>query len=363
MKVAILGSQGVPAQYGGFETLVENIIGENCSPFIQYTVFCSGKDFTEKLQTYKGAILEYITFRANGIQSTIYDILSLVKAIKGYDAVLLLGTSGGIALPLFRLFSRTKLITHIDGLEHQRSKWSRFAKVFLRLSESLAVKYGDFVIADNKGIQDYIIKEYGKNSELIAYGGDHVLRDTTDTQQQKVLEQYNLAPATYSLKISRIEPENNCEMILDAFVKTGEVFVYVGNWSTNEFGKQLQCQYVEYSNIRLIDSLYDLDTLYALRRHCKFYIHGHSAGGTNPSLVEAMFFGCPVFAFDVVFNKETTEYKANYFQSESELCKLITTDKSIFKENGLVMTEIANRRYTWAKIAKEYEGLYFKVKS
>jgi len=359
MKVAILGSQGVPAQYGGFETLVENIIDENCSTDIQYTVFCSGKDFTEKLQTYKGAALKYIPFSANGMQSTIYDIISLTKVLKGYDAVLLLGTSGGIALPLFRLFSRTKLITHIDGLEHQRSKWSLFAKGLLRLSESLAVKYGDVVIADNKGIQDYVSKEYGKNTELIAYGGDHVLRDTTDLQQQKVLEQYNLTPDTYSFKISRIEPENNCKMILDAFVKAGEVFVYVGNWSINDFGKQLQRQYGGYSNIRLIDSLYDLDTLYALRRHCKFYIHGHSAGGTNPSLVEAMFFGRPIFAFDVIFNKETTGNKANYFHNEIELCRLITTNKEVFKENGLAMIELANRNYTWARIVKRYEALYY----
>ncbi|KQC10430.1 MAG: glycosyl transferase [Smithella sp. SDB] len=361
MKVAIIGSQGVPAQYGGFETLVENIIGENCSPDIQYTVFCSAKDFADKLQTYKGAGLKYIPFRANGIQSTPYDILSLAKAIKGYDAVLLLGASGCIALPLFKLFSRSKLIINIDGLEHKRGKWSRFAKSFLRLSESFAVKYADILIIDNKGIQDYVSKTYNKDSELIAYGGDHALRDITDTKQQNVIEQYSLIPDAYSLKISRIEPENNCKIILDAFVKTGECLVYIGNWSLNDFSKKLQSQYAEYSNIRLIDSLYDLDTLYALRRHCKFYVHGHSAGGTNPSLVEAMFFGCPVFAFDVVFNKETTEYKANYFQSESELCKLITTHKSIFKENGLAMTEIANRRYTWAKIAKEYEGLYFKI--
>ena len=358
MKVAILGSQGVPAQYGGFETLVENIIGNNGSPDLQYTVFCSGKDFAEKLQIYKGAVLKYIPFRANGIQSTIYDIVSLTKVMTGYDTVLLLGISGCIALPLFRLCSGIKLIINIDGLEHKRGKWGRFAKKFLRLSEAFAVRYADVVITDNKGIQDFVSREYNRQSELIAYGGDHVLRDISDTEQQKILKQYHLDAGTYSLKISRIEPENNCRMILDAFAETGEHIVFIGNWHINDFSRKLQSQYAGYSNIHLIDSLYDLDVLFALRRHCKFYIHGHSAGGTNPSLVEAMFFGCPVFAYDVVFNKETTEYKANYFKSGNELRKLITTDPSMFQENGRAMMEIANRKYTWAKIAGQYEALY-----
>lgn len=358
MKVAILGSQGVPAQYGGFETLVENIIGVNCSPDIQYTVFCSSMVFPERVHTYKGAFLEYIPFQANGMQSTIYDAVSLLKVTKGYDVVLVLGISGCIALPLFRLFSGVKLIINIDGLEHKRGKWSRFAKNFLRLSESFAVRYADIVITDNKGIQDFVSETYHRKSELIAYGGDHVLRNIFDPEQRRILQQYKLVAGTYSLKISRIEPENNCGMILAAFVKTGEHLVYIGNWHINPFSRKLRNQYGEYENIHLIDSLYDLDILYAMRRNCKFYIHGHSAGGTNPSLVEAMFFGRPVFAYDVVFNKETTEYKANYFKSESELCELITTDPALFLGNGQAMMEIAKRKYTWTKIAGQYEALY-----
>lgn len=357
-KVAIIGSQGVPAKYGGFETLVENIIGENTSPGINYTVFCSSRDFEQKLKSYRGARLKYIPLRANGIQSTAYDILSLFKVINGYDAVLLLGTSGCIALPFFRLFFHKKLLVNIDGLEHKREKWSALAKGFLRLSERLAIKYADSIITDNKGIQLYIKEKYGMSSQLIAYGSDHAERNVSLQRQYDILEDFRVKPGEYCLKVSRIEPENNCRMILDSFAFTGATLVYVGNWNRNNYGKELKNIFSIYPNIQLFDSIYDLDKLYALRKNCKFYIHGHSAGGTNPSLVEAMRFGRPVLTYDVIYNKETTEYKASYFHNSDELAMLISSDEIVHRENGNAMAEIARRRYTWNQIARQYEELY-----
>ena len=164
-QVAIVGIQGVPAKYGGFETLVENIIGDNCSPEVRYTVFCSSKDYTVRMKTYKGTRLKYIPlFHANGAQSTPYDILSMLKCLQGYDTVVILGVSGCIFLPVFRLFYRKRLVVNIDGLEHQRTKWGKFAKWFLRTSEAMAVRYADVVIADNKGIQNYVEETYQKTT-------------------------------------------------------------------------------------------------------------------------------------------------------------------------------------------------------
>lgn len=188
-QVAIVGIQGVPAKYGGFETLVENMIGENCSPEVCYTIFCSGKDYAMHIGTYKGAKLKYVPlFHANGAQSTPYDILSMLKCLRGYDTVLILGVSGCIFLPIFRLLYRKRLIVNIDGLEHRRAKWGKFAKWFLRTSEAMAVKYADVVIADNKGIQDYVKETYDMPSELIAYGGDHTQRDVPEAQQLETLQ-------------------------------------------------------------------------------------------------------------------------------------------------------------------------------
>ena len=208
-QVAIVGIQGVPAKYGGFETLVENIIGDNCCSEVRYTVFCSGKDYATRMKTYKGAQLKYIPlFHANGIQSTPYDILSMLKCLRGYDAVVILGVSGCIFLPIFRLLYRKQLIVNIDGLEHRRAKWSKFARWFLRTSEAMAVRYADVVITDNKGIQDYVTDTYHKHSELIAYGGNHVLRDVPMMRQNEILEKYGLTKKEYAISICshRITP-------------------------------------------------------------------------------------------------------------------------------------------------------------
>ena len=140
---------------------------------------------------YKGASLKYIPLDANGIQSIFYDILSLIQATRRSDVVLILGVSGCCFLPIYRLFSKKKLIINIDGLEHRRNKWGKWTRRFLRFSEKMAVKYADVVVADNKGIQDYVLEEYGKQAELIAYGGDHVLCDVSDIEDE-VLEQYGL---------------------------------------------------------------------------------------------------------------------------------------------------------------------------
>lgn len=225
-QVAIIGTQGVPARYGGFESLVENIIGENCPADIRYTVFCSSKDLSSRNSSYKGCSLKYIPLHANGSQSIPYDIISLCKAIRGYDVVLVLGVSGCSFLPIFRLFSRTRLIVNIDGLEHRRDKWGRVARWILRFSESMAVRYADVVISDNKGIQDYVRETYHKESALIAYGGDHVGRDLSKETQQKYLGQYGLTPGEYAITVCRIEPENNCHITLEAFARSKKRLVF-----------------------------------------------------------------------------------------------------------------------------------------
>ena len=160
-KVAVIGTVGVPAKYGGFETLVENLIGECCSEDVDYTVFCSGKAYPTRLKTYKNARLEYVPLHANGMQSIPYDIWSLIRTVgRGYDVVLILGVSGCLFLPLYRLLFRKRIVVNIDGLEHRRDKWGKWARKFLRLSERIAVKFADVVVADNKVIRDYVTETW-----------------------------------------------------------------------------------------------------------------------------------------------------------------------------------------------------------
>ena len=284
-RVAIIGTQGVPANYGGFETLVENIIGDNCSGDVQYTVFCSSKDMPAKTGEYRGARLKYVPLRANGVQSIPYDIVSMMRSMCGYDTILILGVSGCVFLPVFKLFCRKRIIVNIDGLEYRRAKWKPWVKKFLKLSEKIAVRFANVIITDNKGIQDYVREEYGKETTLIAYGGNHALIDITEEREKEILQQHNLEKRDYCMSVCRIEPENNCHMTLEAFKNNKEKLVFIGNWNRNGYSRKLKEEYSGIDNIMLLDSIYDLEILHSLRHNAKYYIHGHSAGGTNPSLV------------------------------------------------------------------------------
>ena len=353
-NIAVVGIQGVPAQYGGFESLVENLIGDHKSEDIRYTVFCSGRDMKSRLAEYKGAELKYVPLRANGIQSIPYDMISFLKIPRKTDVILVLGVSGCLILPVFRLFCRKRLIINIDGLEHRRAKWGKLAKTFLKLSEKMAVRYADVIISDNKGIQDYVREEYGKESELIAYGGDHAVRSVPQARTLDILRRYGLRPGAYAVTVCRIEPENNCHLVLEAFSKSDRELAFVGNWSRSAYGQELKEKYSAFPNIHILDPIYDIDTLYVLRLNAWAYVHGHSAGGTNPSLVEAMFFGNPVFAYDVVYNRETTGGGAMYWSSSDELLNLLSLDD--FDTSSII--DLANQKYTWKRIANQYEKLY-----
>lgn len=357
MKVAIIGTVGVPANYGGFETLVEQLVRHNKSEDLQYAVYCSKKSYTDERWVYHGAKTEYIGLSANGIQSIPYDIVSLIKASRRSDVILVLGVSGCAFLPIFRLFSKKKLVINIDGLEHRRDKWNKWIRKFLKFSEKQAVKYGDVIVTDNKGITDYVLQEYGKPSELIAYGGDHVLTDVDEDLTEQVMKDYGIEKGSYALGICRIEPENNVHLILEAFERARKKIVFIGNWNKSEFGRNLAEKYKDSEFVRITPAVYNLNVLNVIRSNCSVYLHGHSAGGTNPSLVEAMFFGKPLIAFDVVYNRESTENKAAYFKTTNDLIKLLSGPDSAY-DNGKDMLEIARRRYTWATIAHQYESLY-----
>jgi glycosyltransferase involved in cell wall biosynthesis len=281
-------------------------------------------------------------------------MLSILKVPQNTDVILVLGVSGSLILPFYRLFSKKKLIVNIDGLEHRRDKWGKVAKWYLKLSEKLAVKYADIIIADNKGIQDYVNEEYGKDSVLIAYGGDHVIRDIDPVFETDILRKFVLEPADYAITVCRIEPENNCHNTLEAFSKTDKKLIFIGNWNRSEYGRGLKEKYSKFPNIIIQDPIYDIDILYALRKNAGMYIHGHSAGGTNPSLVEAMFFSCPILCYDVVYNRASTQEKAYYWRTVGDLVDLLSrTDLC-----GDVMQSIAKKEYTWKTIASQYEALY-----
>lgn len=357
MKASIIGTVGVPACYGGFETLVEQLVKHSAGSGIDYTVYCSSPAYAVKHDAFCGAALRYVPLKANGLQSVPYDIASLVRAARHSDAVLILGVSGCAFLPLFRKFCHKKLIINIDGLEHRRAKWNKWVKRYLKYSEALALRHCDVVITDNKGVQDYVRNEYGKEVELIAYGGDHVLVTMDDGERDERLGAYGVSAGGYALALCRIEPENNPEATLEAFARTGQRLVFVGNWDNSPYGHELQHRYAPFKNITMAPAVYDLRTLYALRSGCQLYVHGHSAGGTNPSLVEAMFFDKPIAAYDVVYNRETTDGRAIYFGGVDQLEAILRGPRGHFAQVGADMGCVARQRYQWHDIARQYEDL------
>lgn len=348
----IVGCAGVPAAYGGFETLAENLTlyREREGVPVELTVFCGKPSPPSCPEWFHGARLRYMPLKANGISSVVYDLCSL--AVAGREragAVLVLGVSGAMGLAVMRALTRVRLVTNIDGIEWRRAKWGWLARNFLRWSEWIAVRCSHEVVADNEAVAEYIRSRYGVSCTVIAYGGDHAISVPAKPYPYPL-------PERYALALCRIEPENNVQMILEAYARPGTMpLVFVGNWNASEFGRAMRTRYQSCENILMCDAEYDLGALRTLRAGASLYVHGHSAGGTNPSLVEMMHFGIPVLAFDCAFNRHTTKNEALYFGTADELAQRLSdlADKRTAAV-GSKMREIAASDYTWDRIGAQY---------
>jgi len=359
-SISIIGTNGLPANYGGWETLVDHLT-KHLNQDFKITVYCSAPNYEDKIPSINGVDLKYISLNANGWQSIPYDFVSMFKA-SGDDIILVLGISGCIALPLLKWMTKSYIVVNIDGLEWKRAKWNWCIKKFLKISEFFAVCFSDCVIADNKIIQEYISSEYNRSSYLIPYGADHV---KTYELTDDLLQKFKFLNSEYAFKVCRIEPENNLDMILSVFSKNPSInLVIVGNWSKSNYGTQLKQRYSKFDNLHLLDPIYEQDLLNQIRSNCKFYVHGHSAGGTNPSLVEAMYLGLPIFAYGVNFNRETTFHKAAYFQTTKELIHLLNNmDSPELNTLGAQMKVIAKQHYTWSSISDKYRDVFLGLLS
>ncbi|MEM6804590.1 MAG: DUF1972 domain-containing protein, partial [Bacteroidota bacterium] len=350
-------------RYGGLETLAHNFVLELRDKY-DITVYNSTKNYLpeERTDSWEGAKIKYIPVKPNGAQSVPYDILSMFHAVTRNDVLLVLGVSGCIVLPLLKLFFRKKkIVVNIDGLEWRRPKWGKFAKAYLKLAEKIAVRYADRIIADNAGIQDYVEAVYKKESDMIAYGGDHA---KTAEILPEDLAKYSFLKGNYAVKACRIEPENNIEMILEAFSQNDSIsLVILGNWVDSAFGMRMRESYSKYKHIFMLDFIRDARVLDMLRSNAYVYLHGHSAGGTNPSLVEAMNLGLCVVAYGgTEFNINTTEQEALYFKNAEELLShLENLTTEVREEVGQKMKALAEVRYTWKAISREYSNTLEKA--
>ncbi|MEJ6390564.1 DUF1972 domain-containing protein [Gymnodinialimonas ulvae] len=352
--IAILGSVGVPAHYGGFETLAEQLARHHAAHARpeRLSITCSAPGCVSKPRRFLGADLRYLPLPANGAASVPYDILSLLRArASGADVALLLGVSGALALP-FLAGRGMRVVAHVDGQEWRRAKWSRAARQFLRQSEAIAVRHADAVIADSPAIADDLWRRYGRRADVLSYGGDQGLDHTTVALP-------DWAPKDYALAICRVEPENNIHMLLEAATATDKPLICVGNWEKSRYGRALRSRYASHPKLWLRNPIYDPGPLQALRRNASLYLHGHSAGGTNPSLVEMMHVGKPVFAFDCIFNRQTTQGAARYFSDADDLARLWRQEAE--PDMGRALRDLARTHYRWDDIGARYFDLFERV--
>lgn len=355
-RIAIIGTNGLPGRYGGWDQLMEHLTKILANKY-DFIVYCSNFNVDTKIKTHNDAHLVHLPIKANGWQSVIYDIVSSIHSIFYADTMLLLGGAGTLMFPLFRLFGK-EVIYHPDGIEWKRQKWSRWVQLYLRWLEKVGIRWANTIVSDNIEISNYIEKEYCKISYLIEYGGDHVSPVALSTDVKKL---YCIEKGSYAFKVCRIEPENNLDLILDAFSDKEVRLIIIGNWSNSSYGLKLRKKYQVFKNIIMLDPIYDQLKLDELRSNCGIYIHGHSVGGTNPSLVEAMSLGLNVLSFDVNFNRATTVQSAIYFNDVAELQKLLdnfSKNNLVYDGVGIILKKIATERYMWANIVSKYDEIF-----
>jgi glycosyltransferase involved in cell wall biosynthesis len=279
----------------------------------------------------------------------------------GADILLVLGyTTASVFYP-FIDFRKTRLITNMDGLEWKRDKWSPLVKKLALKFEKMGANNSEFLISDNREIKDYLLRTYGKDSEFIAYGCEEF-----NDKDERVLREYNLDKKSYSILIARMEAENNIEMILDGYASSDEQMplLVVGNLVT-AYANHLVSKFKSEKRIQFKGGIYNLKHLNNLRHFAKIYFHGHSVGGTNPSLLEAMASGVYIMAHGNEFNKSVLGDDAAYFTDSVKLKHMIN---SYIENSDCVLAIESNLKkvreiYNWNMIADKYESYFKKVLS
>lgn len=359
MKIAILGTRGVPNHYGGFEQFAEFFSVYLADKGHEVYVYNShNHPFQEK--TFKGVNLIHCydpEFKIGTAGQFIYDLNCILDSRKrNFDIILQLGYTSS-SIWYFLLPKKPLIITNMDGLEWKRTKYSKPVRRMLQFAEGLAVKSSDHLISDSIGIQKYIAGKYAKDSTYIAYGAE-----VFDHPEEEILATYKVNKYDFNMILARLEPENNIETILDGVVLSNNqaTILVVGNHTT-KFGNYLKQKYIASKNIRFIGAVYNLKHLDNLRYFSNLYFHGHSVGGTNPSLLEAMASKALIIAHDNDFNKAILKENAFYFTNPEEVKNLMLeikkNDNLQFIQNNF---DAIAGEFNWEKINGKYLQLFEK---
>lgn len=356
MRVALIGTRGVPARYGGFETAIEEVGWRLADRGHEVVVFSRVPAGEERLESYRGMqVVDLPALKKRSLETLSHTALSVLnRNLSGSDAAIVFNAANSPLLPAIRA-RRIPVATHVDGLEWRRTKWGRTGQRYYRFAESLAVRYSDALIADAPGIADYYKVEFGAPTRLIAYGAP-ILTDADSCR----LTGLGLVPHGYHLVVSRMEPENHVLEIVKGYVASTATrpLVVVGTAPYSD-GYIASIREAADERVRLIGGVWDqvlLDQLYA---NAASYLHGHSVGGTNPSLLRAAGAGAFVVAYDVPFNRDVVGEHAEYFSTEADVAReveAVEADPCRSRRRGHALRADI-RRYSWDTVADEYEQL------
>lgn len=360
MKIGILGTRGIPNTYGGFEQfaqyLAEGLVEKGHAVSVYNSSTHSYKQpFWKKVQIIHCSDPEN---KIGTVGQFIYDFNCLRDAgRRNFDILLQLGyTSNSV---WYRYWPKNAInIINMDGLEWKRAKYNKFTQRFLKWAESLAASRADILIADSIGIRDHLQREYKKSAFYIPYGAEIPENFSTSS-----LSKFNLEANKYYLLIARMEPENNIETIIQGYKQSEQCYPLIMVGSTqNKHGQFLLKKYSS-EFIQFHGAIYDQHVINSLRHFSTLYFHGHSVGGTNPSLLEAMACGCNIAAHDNLFNRAILETDASYFSTADDVKQVINQPSQQDVTSRYCQHNIDKIRtiYNWNKIINDYEAIFLKV--
>ena len=358
LSIAMLGTRGVPARYGGFETAVEEVGRRLAARGHQVRVYCRSGNVPDAGDEYLGmALVSLPSLRTRSFETLSHTGLSVGHLLaRRADVAFVFNAANAPFLPLLQA-ARIPVATHVDGLEWQRAKWSGAGRRYYRAAEGWAVRWSDALIADAVGIADYYRHEFGVPTTLLRYGAPILQGAGFDR-----LPELDLEPRGYHLVVARFEPENHVDLAVSGYVASRArlPLVVVGSAPyADEYTRRVHAAARCSSRVRFLGPVWDQEQLDQLYAHAATYIHGHSVGGTNPSLLRAIGAGAATVAYDVGFNREVLNEDGRYFHAETELARHLEDaerDPAVTLERGRRLQQRA-RLYDWDEVATGYERL------
>lgn len=354
MKVAFVGTRGIPARYGGFETAVEEIAARFADQGVDVVVYC--RNSPERAAAHRGARLVHLpAIRSKSLETLSHTALSVIHLLRNrVDVVLLFNGANAVFAPVLRRAGMPTAV-HVDGLEWKRAKWSAPARRWHVLGERAAVRFADAVIADAPGISRYYRERHGAETVLLTYGAP-ILRDVGSCRIGEV----GLARHRYHLVVARLEPENHVDVIVDGYVRSRarHPLVVVGDASfAGDHVRAVRAAAGGDARVRFLGAVWDQELLDELYANTLSYLHGHSVGGTNPSLLRAMGAGAPVIAHDVEFNRDIVGDTGRYFSRPEHVAaavEAVEADPATARSSGLQGQAHVETTYRWDDVAAGY---------